>query len=87
MIKLFHDYIVIKPLVEETTKSGIILATQVTDKQMKGEIILVGKDIDDEDLKEGNIVLFDKMNSTNAPKELGEENRLCQYEDVLAVLN
>ena len=82
-----HDYLIVKPLVEEVTKSGIILATQVQEKQMKGEVILVGKDIEDEDIKVGTIVLFDKMNSTTAPKELGEENKLCQYEDILAIMS
>ena len=84
---LLHDYLIVKPLVEEVTKSGIILATQVQEKQMKGEVILVGKDIEDEDIKVGTIVLFDKMNSTTAPKELGEENKLYQYEDILAILS
>lgn len=84
---LLHDYLVIKPLVEEVTKGGIILAAQVQDKQMKGEVVLVGKDVDDEDIKVGTIVLFDKMNSTAAPKELGEDNKLCQYEDLLAILS
>ena len=83
---LLHDYLIIKPLVEEVTKGGIILAAQAQEKQMKGEVVLVGKDIDDEDIKVGAVVLFDKLNSTDAPKELGEENRLCQYEDILAII-
>ncbi len=86
-MKLLHDYLVIQPVVEEVTKSGIILATQVQDKQMKGKVLNIGKDIDDDDLKIGSVVLFDKMNSTDAPKELGEENKLCQYEDLLAILS
>lgn len=86
-MELLHDYLVIQPLVEEVTKSGIILASQVQDKQMKGKVLNIGKDIEDDDLKIGSIVLFDKMNSTNAPKELGEDNKLCQYEDLLAILS
>lgn len=83
---LLKDYIVVKPLIEEKTSGGIILASAVTDKQMKGEIVLKGKDVEDEDIKVGAIVLFDKMNSTPAPEPFGEGLKLCQEEDILAIL-
>ena len=42
-MRLLHDYILIRPLTEEKTSSGIILTIEAQSKQLKGIIKHVGR--------------------------------------------
>lgn len=84
--KLFHDYVIVKVSTEEKTSSGLYIPIETQEtKQLKGEIIYIGKDVDDEDLKIGSIVLFDKLNSSPSPTNEKDE-LICQYDDIIALL-
>ena len=83
---LLHDYVLVKPITETKTNSGIILTAKAEERQMKGEVVEVGTDVEDDSLKEGSIVVFDKLNSSPSPEDLGEDYLLCQYDDIIAIL-
>ena len=81
---LMHDYVIVEPITETKTKSGIYLSLESQEKQLTGIVTYVGKDIDDENLVPGKEVIFDKLNSTDAPKPF--EGKIIQYEDIIAIV-
>ena len=82
---LLHDYLLIEPVVEETTKSGIILSVQNQERQLIGIVKSIGKDIDDRDLEINSKVVYDKLNSSPITIE-DKDYQIIQYDDVIAKL-
>lgn len=82
---LFRDYVVIEPLVETKTSSGIILTKEAESRQLKGRVVEIGVDVDI-DIKEDDVVVFDKLNSSPCPEEIGSNYLLCMQEDIICKL-
>jgi chaperonin GroES len=87
-IKPLADRVLVKPAdAEEKTASGIIIPDSAKEKQLKGEVIAVGKGTKDEEmiLKEGDKVLYGKYAGTEI--ELNETKYLIMRQsDVLAII-
>lgn len=91
-IKPLADRVVVKMgEAEETTKSGIVLASSAQEKPQVAEVIAVGpggvvdgKDIKME-LKVGDKVLISKYSGTEVKLD-GEEVTIVRQSDVLAVV-
>lgn len=81
---LLHDYVIIEPITQTKTASGLIIPVQATEKQLKGVVKYVGTDVEHEEIKEGAKVIFDKLNSSPAPENDGMF--MCQEQDVIAIL-
>ena len=80
-----HDYILVAPVTEEKTKSGILLTLDTQEKQLVGIVQAIGKDIDDRDLDLGSSIIFDKLNSSQITIQ-DVEYTIIQYDDVIAIL-
>ena len=92
MIKPLSDRVLIKMKEsEETTKSGIILATTAQEKPQIAEVIEVGlgKIIDGKreemSVKKGDKVVVSKYAGTEVKYE-GEEYIILREEDILAII-
>lgn len=94
-IKPIFDYVLIEPIKEEKTKSGILIpetATQEGPKQ--GMVIAVGPGKKDEtgkivslDIKPGDRVLFTiNRYASNEVKNDDKEYLIIKAEDILAIL-
>ncbi len=87
------DNIVVEPVVEEVSASGIIIPdTASKEKPMKGKVVAVGpgKLMDDGkrkemEVKEGDIVLFSKYGPTEVKVE-GKDILILSASDVYAKL-
>ena len=93
MIKPLSDRVLIKMKEsEETTKSGIILATNEQEKPQIAEVIEVGqgKMIDGKreemTVKKGDNVVISKYSGTEVKYE-GEEYIILREEDILAIVD
>ena len=93
MIKPLADRVLIKMKEgEETTKSGIILASNAQEKPQIAEIIEVGpgKNIDGKleemYVKKGNNVIVSKYAGTEVKYE-GEEYLIVKQDDILAIVD
>ena len=68
---------------EEVTKSGIVLpGTASKEKPITGEVIAVGKDV--EDVKAGDKVIFEKYTGTEV-KDGDDSFLILDIENVLAI--
>ena len=92
MIKPLSDRVLIKMKEnEETTKSGIILASSTQEKPQIAEVIEVGpgKMVDGKletiDVKKGDKVIVSKYAGTEVKYE-GEEYIIVKIEDILAIV-
>lgn len=85
MTALMHDYILVVPVTEGKTKSGILLTLDAQEKQLVGTVKAIGKDIDDRDLEIGSSIVFDKLNSSKITIQ-DVEYTIIQYDDVIAIL-
>ena len=92
MIKPLSDRVLIKMKeCEETTKSGIILATTAQEKPQIAEVIEVGtgKIVDGKkeemSVKKGDVVVVSKYAGTEVKYE-GDEYIILKEEDILAVI-
>lgn len=92
MIKPLMDRVVLKMVeVEETTKSGIVLAGAAKEKPQVAEVIAVGPGgiIDGNEVtmcvKVGDKVVFTKYAGTEVKYE-GEEYVVVSQKDILAVI-
>jgi len=91
-IKPLSDYVLVKPLEEETTlPSGIVLPDSAKEKPQKGKVIAVGPGKKDENgknipvtLAENDVVMYKKWGGTEIKIE-GKEYLLVKEEDILAV--
>ena len=86
------DKIVLKQLeAEETTKSGIILASAAQEKPMEAVVIAVGPGgmVDGKEVtmqvKEGQKVIYSKYSGTEVKLE-GEEYIIVRQNDILAIV-
>lgn len=92
-LRPLSDRIVVKAVVEETTKSGIIIPDTVSkEKPQKGKVVAVGTGRIDSngkhvpmDIKVGDTVLFSKYGPTEVKME-GEELLILSESDVMAVI-
>lgn len=94
-IQPLHDYVLIRPLEEETqTASGIILPETAKQKSQGGEVMAVGPGIYDEDgekllpmvVKVGQKVLYKKWGGDEVKVE-NREWMLIKQSDVLAIVS
>lgn len=85
MKALMHDYILVSPVTEEKTKSGILLTIDAQSKQLVGTVKAIGKDIDDRDLQVGSSIIYDRLNSSQITIQ-DVEYIIIQYDDVIAIL-
>jgi len=84
MLKPLGKRVIIKKIAaEEKTASGIMLPTQAVEKPQIAEVLSVGEEV--ETVKAGDKVLFKKYVGTEV-KYQGEELTVCDYEDILAIL-
>ena len=86
------DRVVVKQLeAEETTKSGIILASSAQEKPQEAEVIAVGPGgmVDGKEVamqvKMGQKVIYSKYAGTNVKLE-GEEYIIIKQDDILAIV-
>lgn len=86
------DRVVLKQLeAEETTKSGIILASTAQEKPQEAEVVAVGPGgvVDGKDIKmqvkEGQKVIYSKYAGTNVKLD-GEEFIIVRQDDILAIV-
>ena len=93
MIKPLSDRVLIKMKeCEETTKSGIILATTAQEKPQIAEVIEVGPGkrvdgkIEEMSVKKGDNVVVSKYSGTEVKYE-GEEYIIFREEDILAIVD
>ena len=69
---------------EEVTKSGIVLpGTASKEKPITGEVIAVGKDV--EDVKAGDKVIFEKYTGTEVKLD-GQEYIIVKEQDIIAIV-
>ena len=84
-IKPVRDVVLIRPLkAEEKTKGGIFLPPAAKEKNTKGEILAIGKDVPDE-VEKGDIVLFGQYSGTELTMDK-QNYVLVPYKNLLAVL-
>ena len=91
-VKLLADKVLIKMIeAEETTKSGIILASSAKEKPQVAEVIAVGPggNVDGKDVemivKVGDKVLTSKYSGTEVKVD-GEECTIVRQSDILAIV-
>lgn len=92
MIKPLSDRVLVKMREsEETTKSGIILASTAKEKPQIAEVIEVGPGkradgkIEEMSVKKGDNVVVSKYSGTEVKYE-GEEYIILREEDILAII-
>lgn len=83
MKKLLHNYILVTPITEEKTKSGIILTVEAQEKQLVGKVEKVGIEV--ENVEDGDTVIYDRLNASPITIE-GAEYTICEEDDIIAVL-
>ena len=93
MIKPLSDRVLVKMKEsEETTKSGIILASTAKEKPQIAEVIEVGPGkkvdgkIEEMNVKKGDNVVVSKYSGTEVKYE-GEEYIILREEDILAIVD
>ncbi|MFH0999846.1 MAG: co-chaperone GroES [Bacteroidota bacterium] len=87
-IQPLGDRVLIKPLAaQEKTAGGIIIPDTAKEKPLKGEVIAVGKGIDDKPLtvKVKDIVLFGKYTGTEVNLD-GIDYLIMQESEILAII-
>lgn len=78
------ERILIKPIKEEKrTEGGIVLPDTAKEKPMKAEVIEIGKDVEDIDIKVGDKVIFSKYAGTEIKID-DEDYILIDQDDILA---
>lgn len=93
MLKPLQDRVVIKMIEgEETTKSGIILASSAKEKPQIAEVLEVGPGLTDKDgklvpmdVKKGEKVVVSKYSGTEIKYE-GEDIIIVRESDILAIV-
>ena len=91
-LKPLSDRVVLKQLeAEETTKSGIIIASSAQEKPQEAEVIAVGPGgvVDGKEVamqvKKGQKVIYSKYAGTDVKLD-GEEFIIVRQEDILAIV-
>ena len=76
--------LLIKPVVEEKrTQGGIVLPETAKEKPIKAKVIEVGKEVEDLDVKAGDMVLYSKYAGTEIKID-DEDYIVVDQDDVLA---
>jgi len=86
--QVLADRVLIKPLVETQTASGILIAEGEREKPQKGEIVLVGPGTKDVEMvvKPGDIVLFGKYSGVEVELEK-DKFLLMRQDDIFMITN
>lgn len=87
-IQPLGDRVLVKPLAaEEVTAGGIIIPDTAKEKPLKGQVIAVGKGIDDKALtvKVDDTVLYGKFVGTEVELE-GTDYLIIQESEILAII-
>lgn len=87
-IKPLRDFVVCvqEEKKELKTKSGLLIASTVSDEDTTLKVVAVGKDV--QQIKEGDRVVVKSYASTDAKLEFGgEKYQLIKEEDILATVN
>ena len=69
---------------EETTASGIVLPETAKDKPQTARIIAIG-DLEDEEVSEGDVVVFAKYSGTQITLD-GEDYLILDADDLLGIV-
>jgi len=78
------ERLLIKPIKEEKrTEGGIVIPDTAKEKPMKAEVIEIGKDVEDIDIKVGDKVIFSKYAGTEIKID-DEDYILIDQDDILA---
>lgn len=90
-LKPLEDKVVIKKVEqEETTASGIVLPSSAKEESNIAEVIAIGKGISDDEKKQGEISIGDKIvfsKYAGTELELEEEKyTIIKFSDILAVI-
>ena len=88
MLKPLGNRVVVKmSKAEETTKSGIILASSAKEKPQIAEVVAVGPGTEDVKMyiKEGDKVIINKYSGTEVKYE-GAEYIIVKQDDILAIV-
>ena len=90
--KPLHDRVLIRRIVEEVTKGGIIIPDTAKEKPSKGKILAVGSgkvgengEIKPLDVKAGDTVLFGKYAGTDVRVD-DEELVVMREEDIMGII-
>lgn len=83
MKKLLHNYILVTPITEEKTKSGIILTVEAQSKQLVGKVNEIGVEV--ENVSKDDTVIYDRLNASPITIE-GTEYTICEEDDIIAIL-
>ncbi|NPA34574.1 MAG: co-chaperone GroES [Chlorobi bacterium] len=86
-LKPLHDRVVVKPIEEEVTKSGIIIPDTAKERPQQGLVVAVGPGKKDEPttVKVGEKVLFGKYAGTEIEID-GEEYLIMRESDIYAII-
>ena len=92
-IRPLHDRVVIRRMPEErTSKGGIVIPDNATEKPIRGEVVAVGVgkylengDVRAPDVKVGDKVLFGKYAGTEVKIE-GDELVVMREEDIMGII-
>ena len=83
MLKPLSDHVILSYIKEEEkTASGIILTTEVKDKQSMGKVVAIGPKV--EDIKVDDKVVYQSYSGTKT-KFNDEEYLIIKAEDILAI--
>jgi len=83
MLKPLSDHVILSYIKEEEkTASGIILTTEVKDKQSMGKVVAIGPKV--EDIKVDDKVVYKSYSGTKT-KFNDEEYLIIKAEDILAI--
>lgn len=82
MVTPLADIVLIEPLVETKTKSGIIIPDTAKERPVKGRAVAVGVDVDT--IKEGDTLLYKKWGGTEV-KVKDKEMIFIRQDDILAI--
>lgn len=80
-------YVLLKPLGDKKTKSGLVIPETQEQKPEMGIVFKIGKGEPPVDLKEGDVVIYKKYmaNEITIP-ELGEKINPIAFDDIIAVI-
>ena len=79
--------LLVEPIQEEKTASGIIIPDTAKEKSQRGKIIAIGKtDEENPELKEGDTIIYDKYAGTEIEFE-DKKYLILNKEDVLLKIN
>jgi chaperonin GroES len=93
-VRPLHDRVLVKPIVEEQTKSGIVLPDTADKKSQEGEVVAVGPGRWNEDntkrvsldVKVGDRVMFAKYAGSEFKLD-DIEHLILSEKDILAIVN